>query len=33
MQTEFRVPGHVTKNLQAKNGQKVEEFEQLYLSN
>ena len=27
------VPGHVTKILQAKNGQKVNRFEQIYLDN
>ena len=26
-------PGHVTKILQAKNGQKVDEFEPMYLGN
>ena len=33
MQTEFRVTGHVTKILQAINGQKVDEFEPIYLGN
>ena len=31
MQTEFGAPGHVTKILLAENGQKVDDFEPIYL--
>ena len=31
MQTEFGAPGHVTKMLQAENGQKMDDFKQ-YIS-
>ena len=30
MKTEFGVPGHVTKMLEAENGQKVDKFEPIF---
>ena len=33
VQTEFGARGHVTKILLAKNGQKVDDFEPIYLGN